>query len=288
MASRVFFLKDSWARALEDPNARADPGVVWPHIRALNAPELAGAARKSDFVCAYREKNYGIMWHSTAMLFQYQIGKYVKAHDQHTNATELMGFQAHPDQRPLGKWAEHLRLPVLARLWPVCYGGGFITSRDAVQSNGRLLWARIARNLDRGVDSIEEGHFMERTCTWAALLAPRVSPGDMDTALCGAQRGCTYPHHKGPSFTGALIDCACEDVQKCKNNPGHDGGPMSTLTTCFLAYCNAHNDLRKYLCGGAECTSTRQGRACMQHWLKTGIREVQSKRYRTAPPCDQR
>ena len=51
---------------------------------------------------------------------------------------------------------------------PVCYGGSFAASVENIYNIDIKTWKKIEDTLARG-DSIEEGHFMERS--WAALLA---------------------------------------------------------------------------------------------------------------------
>ena len=53
-------------------------------------------------------------------------------------------------------------------VYPVCYGGVFATTREAIRSVLHQTWKRIANILQQG-DNIEESHFMERT--WEVLLS---------------------------------------------------------------------------------------------------------------------
>jgi len=45
---------------------------------------------------------------------------------------------------------------------------------------------------------------------------------------------------------------------------------------CYLAYCNAHSDLKHAFCNGATCSSQSQALTCKNHWEADGWKESRS------------
>ena len=43
---------------------------------------------------------------------------------------------------------------------------------------------------------------------------------------------------------------------------------------CSLRYCNAHASLQGQYCNGAECTTSAQAAACLQHFVDNGSPSV--------------
>jgi len=66
----------------------------------------------------------------------------------------------------LGAWLEAVGAALPESLAPVCYGGVFATTGRAIARRGDV-WPRLEASLTRD-DSVEEGHFAERS--WAGLL----------------------------------------------------------------------------------------------------------------------
>jgi hypothetical protein len=94
----------------------------------------------------------------------------MRGHDKYWES----GFES--PIKPLGRWLDAMtassKTPIGGEhkdaLWPVCYGGNFAATRGAILQRPRQLWKAMERSLRRGPDSLEEGHFAERS--WAGLL----------------------------------------------------------------------------------------------------------------------
>lgn len=135
-------------------------------------------------------------------LFQFSLDSYDRLHDQSRNLTPTIMPRQQENRnrsftatlRPYGMWARAvLRDTVMWQraqrdvrtkanpVWPICYGGGFATTREAVQQIAPETWRAIAESMERG-DNIEESHYMERT--WAALLAPPLTSSEESAIQC--------------------------------------------------------------------------------------------------------
>lgn len=206
LASRIFCLKDSYDQ---------HPGFPIVPTRDLVEGSQEG------FACAYRmlprthqrgDRGQPKLCESSP-LFRWSLDSYERSHDQ---ARKLMastmpkepisaqlsilgrqekqsrGFKA--TLRPYGMWAravlghtvmwqraEHDVLTKARPVMPVCYGGGFATTREAVQQIAPETWRAIAESMERA-DNIEESHYVERT--WAALLAPPLTSSEESAIQC--------------------------------------------------------------------------------------------------------
>ncbi|KAL3927723.1 MAG: hypothetical protein SGPRY_002694 [Prymnesium sp.] len=193
LPDRLLFLKDSW--------------IDRQSFRGLSAHELLRRSA-GGFACAYQPK---FVWHSMGELHTFQMDNYDKEWSQ-TSDSSPSSFPA--AKRPYGRWFHSLRLPSQinqSRFWPICYGGGFATSRAAIHRVPQHTWARIVRSLSRG-NNIEESHFMERT--WAGLLNQPLHPARERVLECiarSARRSELF------WFRGGLAVCNCTDVAKCRN-----------------------------------------------------------------------
>lgn len=180
LASRIFCLKDSY-----------DQHAMFPIVPTRDLAESS----QEGFACAYRmhprtDQGVQLMLCEAEPLFQFSLDRYEMLHDQSRNLTPTIMPRQQENRnssftatlRPYGMWARAvLRDTVMWQraqrdvrtkanpVWPICYGGGFATTREAVQQIAPETWRAIAESMERG-DNIEESHYMERT--WAALLAP--------------------------------------------------------------------------------------------------------------------
>ena len=90
-------------------------------------------------------------------------------------------FRAKAGQRQLGKWWGHLGHTLGNRGLPggkatvmqVCYHGNFAVRMDKIKAVNSSLWPLLVASFQHG-DSIEEGHYAERT--WASLFSQSVHP----------------------------------------------------------------------------------------------------------------
>merc|ERR1711953_1494500 len=139
-------------------------------------------------------------------------------------------FQAKDAYRPYGRWLEAMHVlgphapPTLLNrgwqdFWPVCYGGGFAATREAVLGVPLDMWSRLMASLSRG-DNIEEGHFMERS--WAGLLTQRLYTNtDTEKLRCMANGAVVSSPWEGSlqeamrPFSGMMF-CQCKDENRCR------------------------------------------------------------------------
>ena len=126
-------------------------------------------ATQDGFACHYDAGLHGrgsSHWHDLRTVRGFQM----RGHDKYWES----GFES--PIKPLGRWLDAMtassQTPIGSEhkgaLWPVCYGGNFAATRGAILQRPRQLWKAMERSLRRGPDSLEEGHFAERS--WAGLL----------------------------------------------------------------------------------------------------------------------
>ena len=195
LPSRLIMVKDSW----DQHN----------YARRLNATLLVRSTSLS-FECAY---HYEDMWHSAAATRSFRIERYNKSWDQagHGNATHFRAVV-----RPLGAWMQSVGLSRTIdseRFWPVCYGGGFVTTRSAVQRTPRQVWKQLESSMSRG-ENIEESHYMERT--WASLFTQPLPSREEEALACVTKTA--FTSHRADSTLGALSNCPCAQVKECKSS----------------------------------------------------------------------
>lgn len=86
--------------------------------------------------------------------------------------------------KDMGHWLDELNIQLPYPL-PVCYGGNFVVKASQIykqlsqrqNNDNNNIWKTLELNLQRG-DSIEEGHFVERS--WAGLLSYPLSEEEQD------------------------------------------------------------------------------------------------------------
>ena len=198
LPSRLLMLKDTWDIHVH----------TW--FERLNTSEILGSTDTASFACAYR---FSGLWHATADLNSFNLAKYNKSWDQSGHGGAA-GFAA--TERPFGRWVRAMQLGrslETESFWPVCYGGGFAVTREAVRRVPREVWGRIVASLRRG-ENIEESHYMERT--WAALLTPPLQQAEEDILSCATQDA--IPSRREESTLGALQHCKCSHMAECQLN----------------------------------------------------------------------
>lgn len=202
LASRIFCLKDSY-----------DQHAAFPIVPTRDLAE----GSQEGFACAYRMRPRTHRGQpklcESKPLFRWSLDRYQKSHDQSQNLTastmptepksaqlSILGRQEKRSRgfkatlRPYGVWAravlghtvmwqraQHDNRTKARPVMPVCYGGGFATTREAVQQIAPETWRAIAESMERA-DNIEESHYMERT--WAALLAPPLTSSEESAIQC--------------------------------------------------------------------------------------------------------
>lgn len=120
------------------------------------------------FGCALEPRAGKSFFHITDMLKTFNMEDYhgvlgVKnSPNDHPNVAEFKS-----KYRNMGAWLSDLNISLPLPLTPVCYGGNFAATRSSIEKVPHEIRLNLERSLRRG-DSIEEGHFAERS--WAGLL----------------------------------------------------------------------------------------------------------------------
>mmetsp|Transcript_21765 Transcript_21765/g.35946 ORF Transcript_21765/g.35946 Transcript_21765/m.35946 type:complete len:348 (+) Transcript_21765:107-1150(+) len=161
----------------------------------------------------------GSIWHDTATLLSFQMDKYQNYGS--SNFTSPL--------RPTGRWLQAKLTPTAVyselrrrKLVPVCYGGIFAVQRQRIASRPLETWRSIRNALSRGVDNIEEGHYVERL--WAALLTPPLEPLLAKSLACAAAyvnrggRGQVAGGLKSPGHLAVLSGCICKPACTASNS----------------------------------------------------------------------
>lgn len=174
------------------------------------AHELLHSLKESSFACAFYS---GKLWHQKNELLRYTYNvssSYDMPWDQsgHGKAAAFPAIK-----RPYGQWWHSLKISRgmhQKSFWPVCYGGGFGTTRTAILQVPKSGWSRIEYSLSRG-DNIEESHYMERS--WAALLTPPLQPTEARVLECATRDA---PLSNASWFRGAYEACHCFSISRCR------------------------------------------------------------------------
>ena len=137
--------------------------------------EMLRIASVSGFSCGMEptafENGSVSVYHSTPVLRDFSLSSYGMKKDLYTGLGEDVSFSS--KFKNLGEWIDELSIPSYStNLTPVCYGGVFTASVDSIWKIDESIWRNLSHSLSRG-NSIEEGHFAERT--WASLLSPPLS-----------------------------------------------------------------------------------------------------------------
>lgn len=204
---------------------------------AVGVPEALQQARVGGFACFRGAELSPSRWHVRSEVLSFRMASYASAAllapvaavadaewrsngSRFTSPLDMFEFLA----RALSE-DELLRL-LEADVVPVCYGGSFAVTRRRVHAVGQPTFSRLRALLDRGADSIEEGHYMERT--WAALLAPTMTPTESAAFRTGVggdfwprpASGRAAPKQlgkghgtQGNTYGGIAKRCCCERVR---------------------------------------------------------------------------
>ncbi|KAG8457418.1 hypothetical protein KFE25_011273 [Diacronema lutheri] len=156
---------------------------------SVSVPDALEQARVGGFACFRAGELSPSRWHLRRQVFTFRMGRYASAAllapagtvPEAAAARALDGAQFKSPYDHFQFLAKALDESELLRLLdaefvPVCYGGSFAVTRERVHAVSQGTFVRLRALLNRGVDSIEEGHFMERT--WAALLAPPLTAAE--------------------------------------------------------------------------------------------------------------
>ena len=147
-------------------------------LRSL--PDFYGQVVHNGFACGYDAGFFergSSHWHEFHLTGSWMMDAEAAENQKYSQD----GFTA--TVRPLHAWLTVLTqtgggnvyaLTQPKRLWPVCYGGNFAATAEAVRRQPPQLWAALEASLARGPDSLEEGHFAERS--WAGLMALPPTP----------------------------------------------------------------------------------------------------------------
>eukprot|EP00306_Pavlova_sp_CCMP459_P006203 CAMPEP_0185169030 /NCGR_PEP_ID=MMETSP1139-20130426/16715_1 /TAXON_ID=298111 /ORGANISM="Pavlova sp., Strain CCMP459" /LENGTH=361 /DNA_ID=CAMNT_0027734553 /DNA_START=166 /DNA_END=1248 /DNA_ORIENTATION=+ len=193
-------------------------------------------------------------WHYVPALHSFQLREYNKVWDQSTsaNAQEQRAQRFNAEHRPLGAFVLELERRALAidpqsprislfggkSVVPVCYGGSFAATREAIQHRPRALWRALASMLERG-DNIEEGHYTERLWAVALALEPTLWPEEHSRSL--ATTG--WPSFLAPFARAVRFD---HMTAVFLGAPAHnDSGTVALLATPNWSECT--------LCVLCEC-----------------------------------
>ena len=117
------------------------------------------------------------IFHEWSYLKNFSLSVYERGEERyHQDSTDTFSS----DFRNLGGWVNSVvdaeafsSLAIVEGLVPTCYGGYFAARMNSAEKLGIRTWKAIVRSLERG-DSIEEGHFAERT--WGLLLSDPILP----------------------------------------------------------------------------------------------------------------
>merc|ERR1712157_183489 len=130
------------------PDKRFHPAMLYRSLA-----DMIRIANMNGFACGY-EGNGGIYFHNTAFIREFSLGEY-------------KGVAIKSPFPNFGHWLDNMGIKLPQPTTPVCYGGNFVAKASRVYAN-KLTLQRMERSLTRG-NSIEEGHFAERT--WAVLFS---------------------------------------------------------------------------------------------------------------------
>merc|ERR1712151_50604 len=123
------------------------PGMVYRSLK-----DMIRIANVNGFACGY--DGNGVYYHNTAYMRGFAVWNYkgVRVKSAHTN---------------FGHWLDNMGIKLPEPVSPVCYGGNFAVKAKQIYAK-KSQTKMMEQSLTRG-DSIEEGHFAERT--WAGLLS---------------------------------------------------------------------------------------------------------------------
>lgn len=135
--------------------------VHQPGHSCLSVEDLIALAKADGFGCLLSAENGTSIFHDHHQLCQFSIKSYRGYSESFPS-----------DFTNMAQWHDHvLHLSAsgvyMDTIVPVCYGGNFAVRQRNIAKIPRDVWLQMKKSLERG-DSIEEGHFAERS--WALLL----------------------------------------------------------------------------------------------------------------------
>ena len=157
----VLFLKDD----------RSEQSIHQPGAWRSFA-DMLRITSKNNFACGMeprgRVRGRSISaYHEWGDLRDFKIKKYESKKGKYKQMAQEIPF-ASPLHKSLGKWVDHLKLPVPRDLVEVCYAGTFAATTRQIRKLPITVWSNLTHSLSRG-NNIEEGHYAERF--WGGLLA---------------------------------------------------------------------------------------------------------------------
>jgi len=92
------------------------------------------------------------------------------------NSTSIIAFKSR--HKSLEDWLKFIGVVNVPEVVQVCYGGNFAVRASNLKLHNLTLWGKLEASLSRG-DSIEEGHFAERS--WGMLIADLLGREQMES-----------------------------------------------------------------------------------------------------------
>lgn len=216
-----------------------DSHFVYPieRLRALavGVTDALEQTRMGGFACFRSPELSPSRWHMRQEVMSFRMARYASAallspaaataaRDRLTSSNNARFTSPYDMFQFLAKALDEEELLRLLEqdIVPVCYGGTFSVTRRRVHSVSLATFERLRSLMDRGVDSIEEGHYMERA--WAALLAPAMTPVESAAFQTGVggdfwlrpEPGVvpTKGHgSQGNTYGGLVKRCCCERLK---------------------------------------------------------------------------
>jgi hypothetical protein len=157
---------------IPDHGFRREEGGHSPAIRDGPGPLRCSGEPTWRFTCAWRRQSCSCTSRQRALATHFRK-RYSTDHEQNVTSALMGTFEA--PFASLGAWAEQFNFDAATRhrmsqeLWPVCYQASFVAPGAAITAVPQSVWAALHHSLvKREVDSVEEGHYMERL--WGVLL----------------------------------------------------------------------------------------------------------------------
>ena len=147
-------------------------------------------------------------YYLTEKLMEFSLRSYDRRKDMYQGDGVLFRSNYHD----LGSFYRHvLKAVPSSKVIQACNGGAFATTVSNIKKVDASVWRAVERALQRG-DSIEEGHFMERS--WAYLLAAPLEQYQIDGLMqYSSDDRKVFDEVYFKSFKGALIHNVNKEVQ---------------------------------------------------------------------------
>jgi len=145
-------------------------------------------------------------FHDTATLLNFSMNEYV---EPESGAYEGDGTKFKSVYADLGEFYFSINQEGLRDTVQVCYGGVFAVSVKNIMKVDMSIWEKIEKILSRG-NSIEEGHFMERS--WGILLSSPMTEEQVDSVY----RIADDMNPEYGDMNGALVKLFLEEKKNTK------------------------------------------------------------------------